>query len=174
MTFPLEIIQTERLIIRPFSNVDANEAFAAITPNITRYMAFEPPTSLAAFEAVWRDWLSSIADGSDYTFVIRHLTGREFVGLVGLHGTSGPEPELGIWLAENEHGRGYGREAVRAVAEWCVARFHPVSFRYPVAEANLSSRRIAEWLGGSVVSNESTAKYASVTYGIPATLQKIQ
>jgi len=161
-------IQTERLKIKPFSNADADEAFAAITPSLTRFMAFDPPPSRLAFEAVWRQWLSTIADGSDLTFVIRHSETGRFIGLAGLHNAGSPDPELGIWVSERDHGHGYGREAVRAVARWGATAFSPVAFRYPVAEDNHPSRRIAESMGGQVVDSKMTQKYASVIYRIPS------
>ena len=161
-------IQTERLNLRPFSAADSGEAFDALTPTLTRFMAFDPPPSRSAFEAVWRQWLFSIADGSDFHFVIRHRERGDFIGLAGLHNTLSPEPEIGIWVSEQEHGQGYGREAVRAVVEWGTAAFGPHSFRYPVAEANHASRRIAEELRGCVVDHEITPKYRSLIYRIPA------
>jgi RimJ/RimL family protein N-acetyltransferase len=168
MQRPIIDIQTERLQIRPFSAADAGEAFDAITPTLTRFMAFDPPPSRSAFETIWRQWLSTIADGSDITFVIRHRETGGFIGLAGLHNTRAPEPQLGIWVSEREHRQGYGREAVRAVAAWGAAAFGPDAFRYPVAEANYASRRIAEEMGGQVVDHQITPKYASVIYRIPS------
>lgn len=160
-------IETERLHILPFSAVDADEAFAAITLTLTRYMEFEPPASQSAFESIWQVWLSTIADGSDLIFVIRHREGRGFVGLVGLHDAQSPNPELGIWVREPEQGRGYGSEAVRAVASWGAAALSPRAFRYPVAEVNYASRRIAEGLGGRVIGHKMTSKFALVIYRVP-------
>lgn len=168
MRGPIIDIQTERLQLRPFTAADAGEAFDAITPKLTRFMAFDPPPSRSTFETIWRQWLATIADGSDLTFVIRHRERGSFIGLAGLHNTRASDPELGIWVSEREHGHGYGGEAVRAVAAWGVAAFGPHAFRYPVAEANHASRRIAEEMGGRVVDHEITPKYASVIYRIPS------
>lgn len=160
-------IEGPRIILRPFSATDADEAFVAITPNLTRFMSFDPPPTRAAFDAIWLAWLPAIADGSDLTFCIRHRDSGRFLGLVGLHDAQSAEPELGIWISEREHGHGYGREAVKTVARWTTAALKPASFRYPVAERNLSSRRIAEALGGQVVAHETHPKYASVIYRVP-------
>lgn len=167
MQGPIVDIQTERLQIQPFSAADASEAFDAITPTLTRYMAFEPPASCSAFQSVWHQWLSTIADGSDLTFVIRHRETGVFIGLASLHNTRAPNPELGIWVSERVQGQGYGSEAVRAVAAWGATAFGSHTFRYPVAEANGPSRRIAEEMGGQVVDHEITPKYASAIYRIP-------
>ena len=78
--------------------------FTAITPGLTRYMAFEPPPSEEAFTAVWQAWLPTIAEGTDITFVIRRRDGGAFLGLAGLHRTMDAEPELGIWIDEAMHG----------------------------------------------------------------------
>ena len=77
------------------------------------------------------------------------------------------EPELGIWIREDVHGQGYGREAVAALAAWARATFAPQSLRYPVAEPNTASRRIALGLGGVEVERQSLSKYVLVVYRIP-------
>ncbi len=162
------IINSRRLRLRPFTPADADQAFAAITPGLTRYMAFEPPVSEQAFAAVWQAWLPTIADASDITFVIRRHEDEAFLGLAGLHRTGDAEPELGIWIAEAMHGQGYGREAVAAVWAHASRRLHCAAFRYPVAEQNTRSRRLAESLGGAPVAREQAVKYVAVVYRIPA------
>lgn len=163
----LIMIQTARLSLRPFAAADANEAFACMTPTLTRYMAFEPPASAAVFELIWRQWLWKIAEGSDFVFTIRTLADGQFMGLAGLHRTAEPEPELGIWIREDAHGQGYGGEAVAAVARWGAQRLPVAAFIYPVAEENHASRRIAQALGGTVFASENTPKYQAVIYRIP-------
>ena len=46
-------ITSQRLALRPFTAADADEAFACITPTLTRYLSFEPASTPAEFEA-WR------------------------------------------------------------------------------------------------------------------------
>ncbi|WP_312704984.1 GNAT family N-acetyltransferase [Stenotrophomonas lactitubi] len=158
---------TQHLVLRPFSCADGHEVFAGITPTLTRFMAFDPPGSFAAFEKIGQQWLRLIEQGSEYTFVIRHLQDGRFVGIAAVHRVTEGEPELGIWISEREHGQGYGGEAVSAVVHWCAGRFAAAAYRYPVAVANVASRRIAEALGGQVVGTEQNAKFASVVYRIP-------
>ena len=165
-------ITSQRLALRPFTAADADEAFACITPTLTRYLSFEPPSTPAGFEAVWRGWLPEIAAGTDFNFTLRERGGGRssgrFMGLLGLHRARDAEPELGIWIREDAHGQGHGREAVAALAAWATETFAPQSFSYPVAEANTASRRIAEGLGGVVVEQQQRPKYAAVIYRIPA------
>ncbi|MBH1404992.1 GNAT family N-acetyltransferase [Stenotrophomonas maltophilia] len=166
-------IDSPRLHLRPFTPGDADEAFAGITPGLTRYMAFEPPPSEAAFAAVWQTWLPTIADGTDITFVIRRREDDVFLGLAGLHRAGEAEPELGIWIAEVMHGHGYGREAVAAVWSAASERLRCAAFRYPVAERNRSSRSLAESLGGQAVAREQGVKYTAIVYRIPAAMHGV-
>lgn len=168
MSWNAAAITSERLMLRPFRPADADEAFACITPSLTRYLSFEPPATATEFEAVWRTWLAQISAGTDFNFTLRQRETGGFLGLLGLHRAQAAEPELGIWIRENEHGRGYGREAVAALARWAAQSFAPEAFTYPVAEANTASRRIAQGLGGEVVARQQRPKYAAVVYRIPA------
>ncbi|CAD2246160.1 GNAT family N-acetyltransferase [Xanthomonas arboricola] len=157
-----------RLRLRPFMPADADEVLACITPSLTRYMSFDPPQSKMDFKGVWQGWLKENEKGKDFNFVVRIDATRAFVGLCSLHRTGTPEPEVGIWIRESEHGRGYGREAVRTVVCWGAAAFGSAGFIYPVADLNRPSRSIAESLGGVEVGRSSGVKYDSVTYRIPA------
>jgi RimJ/RimL family protein N-acetyltransferase len=159
-------IESHRISIRPFAENDADEAYRCITPSLTRYMSWEPPATRADFDNVWRGWLPAIADGSDFVFAIRQREEGDFLGLVGLHHVQTKNPELGIWIREDRHGEGFGVEAVALVATWATQTIGIERFVYPVAEANYSSRRIAESLGGVVIAKRTTPKYESLVYEI--------
>jgi RimJ/RimL family protein N-acetyltransferase len=164
-------IESGRLSIRPFSAEDADAAFPCITPSLTRYMAWDPPADRECFDRIWQSWLSAIAEGVDFVFTVRRRDNGEFLGLAGLHQIKDAHAVLGIWIREDRHGVGYGREAVGLVAQWASSTFCIDRFSYPVAEQNHGSRRIAEFLGGVVVDRHDTEKYESVTYQIPPQLK---
>lgn len=163
---PLEI-RTPRTIIRSFTPADADELFACITPTLTRFMSWEPPASLDAFADVWRDWLDLAEAGRELQLIVRAAADGTFVGIIGLHDMQGDTPELGLWIREDRHGQGFGAEALTAVTAWAADRLRPRAFVYPVAEPNIASRRLAERLGGTIVEQRATSKYASVVYHIP-------
>ncbi|HEV3104841.1 MAG TPA: GNAT family N-acetyltransferase, partial [Trinickia sp.] len=48
-------------------------------------------------------------------------------------------PELGIWIREDRHKEGFGREAVGLVARWASRTIGIESFTYPVASLNRSA-----------------------------------
>lgn len=169
MSLPLDEIHiaSERLSIRPFSADDADATFRCITLSLTRFMSWEPPGDKDSFDAIWQGWLLTIADGTDFVFAIRQRGDGIFLGLVGLHHVRDTCPELGIWIREDFHKQGYGREAVGLVARWASLAPGIESFIYPVAEENNPSRAIAESLGGVIVERRETPKYMSVVYRIP-------
>jgi RimJ/RimL family protein N-acetyltransferase len=160
-------IKARRVYLKPFTADDAGEVFAGITPPIARFMQWDPPRSLAAFAQVWQSWLAPIVDGSDLHFVVRSSTDDRCLGLVGLHAAQTACPELGVWIREDAHGSGIGREAVAAVVAWASETLDANCFEYPVAEDNVPSRRLAEHLGGSLVGSRSNSKYTAVVYRIP-------
>ncbi|MGO4642888.1 GNAT family N-acetyltransferase [Mesorhizobium sp. 2RAF45] len=110
-------------------------------------------------------WRRSLKDRIH--FVVRSLVDDHCLGLVGLHAAKTAWPEIGIWIREDVHGNGIGREAVAAVVAWASEELDPDGFEYPVAEENMASRRIAEGLGGSIVETRSNPKYTSVVYRLP-------
>lgn len=161
-------IESPRLSIRPFAASDAQDAFGCMTPSLTRFMSWEPPADRAVFDQIWQGWISTIVEGTDFTFTVRQRDSGSFMGLAGLHHVRHPSAELGIWIREDFHARGFGREAVGAVAKWASTARGIESFTYPVAEENYPSRRIAEALGGVIADRKATPKYLSVIYRIPA------
>ncbi|TDR82699.1 GNAT family N-acetyltransferase [Paludibacterium purpuratum] len=160
-------IQSIRLSLQPFTASDAGEAYGCITPTLARFMSWDPPANRASFDQIYQSWLTSMADGTDYVFAIRQRADDHFLGLAGLHHLREDSPELGIWIREDSHGHGFGREAVRLVAQWAAQTMPPASFTYPVAEQNSPSRGIAESLGGMVIDRCEKPKYTAVIYRIP-------
>jgi hypothetical protein len=81
-----------RLALRAFTPADAPEIFAAVSPTITRFMAWDPLPSPAAFAEVWRQWLPRMTAGTDLSLVIRLRATDEFLGVAGIHGIGSAEP----------------------------------------------------------------------------------
>lgn len=160
-------ITTERLVLKPYSAQDADDIFSCITPTLTRFMSWDMPASRQEFDLVCQSWLAAIQGGTELTFAIRMRSTARFLGVEGLHRMQTTTPELGIWIREDCHGCGYGREAVAAVTAWASSRFSPAHFLYPVAEENGASRRIAESLGGVESRRQVKRKYTAVIYHIP-------
>jgi putative acetyltransferase len=110
-------IDSPRLRLSEFAMVDAVDVYNCISPAITRYMFWEPPSSFEAYAARREATLRS-TDRNDVSLVIRRIDTMECLGIASLDGIDADAPELGVWLKEGAHGKGYGSEAVRAVADW--------------------------------------------------------
>jgi RimJ/RimL family protein N-acetyltransferase len=159
------VIQSTRLRLTQFQMRDAEYVYACITPSITKFMPWEPPT--------WSEYLArcesrvKAPEPNKFSFVIRRRNNGECLGMASLEDADAASPELGLWLKESAHGQGFGREVVAAVAEWGHTVLGKESFIYPVAVQNAASRRIAEFLKGEIVGKRTNPKYESVVYRIP-------
>src|SRR6201987_2527732 len=164
------VIQSSRLQLSQFEMLDAQDVFGCIPPAIAKFMPWEPPS--------WSEYASrcekrvQAPEPNKFSFVIRRLDNRECLGMASLEGADSVSPELGLWLKENAHGRGFGGEVVAALVKWGHATLGKESFVYPVAVQNTASRRIAENLHGEIIGNRKNPKYDSVVYRIPFYGQK--
>ena len=159
------VIQSPRLQLSQFQMADAPEVFGYITPAISRFMPWEPPS--------WSEYVTrcekrvQAPEPDKFSFVIRRLDNRECLGMASFEDADSASPELGLWLKESAHGQGFGREVVAALVQWGHATLGKKSFIYPVAVQNIASRRIAESLHGEIISSRTNPKYDSVVYMIP-------
>jgi RimJ/RimL family protein N-acetyltransferase len=159
------VILSLRLQLSQFQMTDAEEVFACITPSITRFMRWEPP-SWSEFMARCEERLRA-PELNTFSFVIRRRDSKECLGMTAVEACDTESPELGLWMKESAHAQGFGREVVAAVAEWAHKTLGKKSFIYPVAVQNTASRRIAEWLHGEIIETRTGPKYESVVYKIP-------
>ncbi|GAB3050864.1 GNAT family N-acetyltransferase [Acinetobacter apis] len=140
-------ITSEQVVLRVFSDYDVEEAFAAVTPNLAKFMSWDPPKDVYDFEKVYRRWADNLKKGLEIVFAVRERKTNEFLGLVGLHRIA-IDPRVGIWIKEERHSEGFGKAAVQALIEWAALELEIEQFTYLVAEENLASQKIALSLGG--------------------------
>jgi RimJ/RimL family protein N-acetyltransferase len=159
------VIQSLRLRLSQFQMTDAREVFGCITPGITKFMPWEPP-SLSEYLMRCEERVRT-PEPKEFSFVIRRIDNGECLGMASLEDADSASPELGLWLKESVHGQGYGGEVVAALVEWGHATLGKGSFIYPVAVQNTASRRIAENLHGEIIGNLKKPKYDCVLYRIP-------
>ena len=165
-------LASPRLTLRSFTAADAADAFAHATPAITRFMAWDPSPSLAAFAEIWRTWLPKMAAGTEVSLVVRATSSGEFLGVVGLHEIGATEPAIGLWIKAAAQRSGYGREAIATTVAWASRELGAIAFVYPVSIANQPSRRLAESLGGTLIGTRQLHKPSGgvldeVVYRIP-------
>jgi RimJ/RimL family protein N-acetyltransferase len=119
------VIETERLRLRGHRREDFAESAAMwADPVVTRYIGGKPLTE----EDVWARLLRYVGHWAWMGFgywVVEEKASGDFAGEVGLSDWKREiepslkgVPEVGWVLATRAHGKGYAREAVRAVIAW--------------------------------------------------------
>ncbi len=143
-------IPTDRLLLVPISLKYKEDIFREFTAEITYFMYPKPPEKIEETIDFIEESLVGLKDGSNLQLVVLAKESKEFLGCAGVHKLDSETPEFGIWIKKSAHGQGYGREAVTALKKWADKNIKYQYITYPVADENLSSRKIVESLGGKV------------------------
>lgn len=138
----------ERIACKTLSLKYTQDVCKHFTANITEYMLSRGPKSKAALSEHIQEMTRKMALGEELALVILNKETEEFLGYVALHKIRTATPEMGIWLKEEAHGKGYGFEALSLVKKWAEETLSYQYLKYPVDRRNTPSRRIAEKLGG--------------------------
>ncbi len=147
------IIETKRLILRPLRADDLDTLTATLNNlSISRNTA-RIPFPYGRNDA--EDFLSLTEkpmNGTLFLSIVRKDGADCVCG--GISYENGECAELGYWLAEPEWGKGYGREAARAMTDHAfrIARHEALFAGYRTG--NEPSRRILEGLGFTVIKEE--------------------
>jgi [ribosomal protein S5]-alanine N-acetyltransferase len=143
-------IITERLKVVPLSLEYAQEIFNEFTEEISTFLHPKPPEVFEDTINYIKSQIPKIENGDELPVVILKKDSGEFLGCGGIHKLKSDSPELGIWIKKSAHGHHYGREAVTGLKEWAEKHLSYEYLTYPVDKQNISSRKIAESLGGTV------------------------
>ena len=107
-------IETERLLLRPWRIEDVGDVVEGLNNlNVSKWLANVP---FPYTEEDAKNFINKTTDSDSYYFAIvlkeeNKVIGGTLLGSINyVHGTAGG----GIWLNENYHGNGYGREAFGA------------------------------------------------------------
>ena len=113
------ILETERLLLRPFRETDLQELFECCqNPNLGNNAGWEPHKSIEDSKEV----LHTVFMGNEGVFAIILKEDNSLVGSIGI--ITDPKREntrtrmLGYWLDEAHWGKGYMTEAVQAVLNY--------------------------------------------------------
>ena len=147
-----ELLETPRLLLRPYQLADAEAFFAVLNQGQTRLRdsfpdrlravptLAEAPTQLAAFAEDWRV-------GRFYVLGIWQRETQQYIGDICLMPQRQGQAEIGYYLAAEAEGQGYAREALAAVVGF---GFGPVRARRLLIRCfadNLRGQAVARALG---------------------------
>lgn len=156
-------IETERLLLRPLSLEYADEIFKEFDDEITEFMSPPTPVTILDTKKFIEESINGFLNEKEIVVAILKKDTLEYLGNGGIHQIDTKTPELGIWIKKSAHGNHYGMEAVAGLKKWADENLNYEYIKYPVAEENISSRKIAESLGGIEVSSIPYTKDTGVT-----------
>lgn len=157
-------IETDRLMLVPLSMEYEKIIFREFQEPVTKFMDPKAPQKIEETEEFIRTTLENMQKGKELVLVILDKQSGEFLGEAGLHQLDKKILEMGIWIKQSAHGQKYGREAMQALKLWADKHTKYEFIRYPVAAENISSRKIAEALGGKIVKEYRKTTQSGRTY----------
>jgi len=165
---PAPVLETERLILRPFRADDFDDHFAIVThPEVHRYLG--PALSR---EDLWRRTVGSVGMWSVVGFggwVVVDKASDRLIGNTGFFDARrnltpdfGGAPEMGWIFDPQVHGQGVAREACSAALAWADQHLQPTPIWAIVDPVNERSLRFGasfgfERLDDSVYNDEPIA-----------------
>lgn len=150
MTLETPTLETERLLLRPFADSDADDIFALQSnAHVLRYWDSPPWVDRASVERFLARCQEMADEGSGTRLVIERRADQVFVGWISLNSWNSDfrSASLGYCLTERAWGHGFATEAARALLRWA---FDTLDLNRVQAEAdtrNVASARVLEKLG---------------------------
>jgi|SRR6478609_7176028 len=158
---PLPVaIETDRLILRPFAPDDAPALYEAVVQSrerVGKWLPWVPfYTDQSAADAFIGRCRQHWHDATELPFAIFDRESGRFLGGIAVHATRlGGYPirwdwgifETGYWLREGTEGKGYMREAVRAIVRLVFQHFNANKLALRCDSRNDASRHVAESIG---------------------------
>lgn len=150
MIIPQPILATERLVLRPLDEGDAERVrlLAGSREVAATTLHIPHPYPEGAAEA----WIAATREqavlGTSYTFAITRREDGLLVGCMGLSNSQAQgRGELGYWIGQEYWGLGYATEAARAVVAFGFAQLHLERIWAAYISGNRASGRVMEKVG---------------------------
>lgn len=150
MPLPTPTLTTERLVLRPFTDEDAEDLFALqSSPRVLRYWDAPPWTDRSSVAGFMEGCTRMADEGSGARVVVERHTDATFLGWCTFNSWN-PDfrsASLGYCLTEEAWGRGYATEAARGLLRWAFATLDLNRVQAEVDTRNTASARVLEKLG---------------------------
>lgn len=140
-------IETERLVLRPFRETDAQSMFDnwASDPEVTRFLTWPTHQSVETTRQVIRLWTNLPSDSYNWCIALKDTD--EPIGSIAVVSADGDTLEIGYCISRKHWGKGVTPEAARAVVRHL---FDNVGARRVIAKHdvnNPNSGRVMQKIG---------------------------
>ena len=136
-------IDAERVTLRPVERDDAEFLQRGWSdPAVRVPLGLSRPNNQAQVEERIQEWI----EGEDSVTLAVCLDGKP-IGDVTVKDLDDTRPELAYWIAPEQHGEGYGSEAVSLVVEYVFDTFEKRGLVARAFASNEASRALLEKLG---------------------------
>ena len=141
------ILETERLILRPLSENDAEDVFAWTgDTEVNEYMIYLPHKSVS----FTREWLSKMDNDNDKSYTFGYLC-KETNHLIGSGGIyyhlDTADWHIGYNLRKDAWHKGYATEAMKRIIAFAHQELGAVAFASEHAVENIASGKVLEKCG---------------------------
>lgn len=161
-------LQTERLVLRPFSDADVEPLFRLMQDrDVVRYVGDRRiPTLPETWRAV-AGWIGHWALRGYGLWAIEESAGGELIGRAGIiNPVDWPGPEVGYLLGRPWWGHGYATEAAGAAMDWGFATIGFDRLISLIDPANAASIAVAQRLGETLRGETDLWGNRVLVYGI--------
>jgi len=145
-------LETERLILRPFTIEDAQEMFFgwANDPEVTKYLTWNTHKDIEETKRILSLWIDEYEKPERLNFAIELKKEDKLIGgidVVGYLGGVQGTPVIGYNLARKYWGNGYMTEACHCVIEYLFSKGYS-EIRIDAMSENIASIRVIQKCGG--------------------------
>ena len=144
-----KILETERLILRPFRESDAHDMFYGWTndPEVTKYLTWNTHQTIEETQYVLDMWVKEYEDPKRINFAIELKDGNRLIGGTDVVGYEEGSPVIGYNLSRRYWNKGYMTEACKCVLEYLFS----IGYSRVIIEAdvdNTGSNKVIQKCGG--------------------------
>jgi ribosomal-protein-alanine N-acetyltransferase len=143
------ILETNRLILRPFEYSDAEAMFNnwASDDEVTKYLTWSTHKSIEDTKYVLNLWINQYDKPERINFAITLKETHELIGGIDVVGYIDNTPVIGYNLSRKYWNNGYMSEACKTVINYLFSLGYE-TIRIDAAKDNLASNRVIQKCGG--------------------------
>jgi len=167
------MIESERLMLRPWSENDADSLFRYASDGRVSEMALWPRHTSVEMS---RDVIRQFFMPNRHSFAMVHKESGEVIGCIGLvpegdehYAVMPREREVGYWIGYPYWGQGLTTEALKALLSYCRNHLGLYSVLLTTDIRNYGSRRVAEKCGFIQFDRYDLDGVDSLAYRLPLT-----